>query len=159
MIDSREVCTDDLFAAFRGNNTDGNAFIAQAFQKGACCCITDVRPERSYEGIVLLVDDAEKAVAVIAESFRSLIRIPIVGITGSVGKTTAKEMISAVLEQRFAVLKTDKNLNNQLGVPMTISRLGREHEIAVVEMGVSRPGDMMLLGRIVRPSASIRSRP
>lgn len=155
VIDSREVREGDLFAAFRGSSTDGNAYIDQAFEKGACCCITDVRPDKLHSGPVLFVENVETAVAEIAKAFRVLLHIPIVGITGSVGKTTAKEMISSVLEQRFTVLKTDKNLNNQLGVPMTISRIDREHEIAVIEMGISRPGDMALLGKIVRPSAAV----
>ena len=155
VIDSREVHDGDLFAAFRGNNTDGNAYIEQAFQNGACCCLTDVRPERLYGGVVLFVQDVQDAVVLIAEAFRTLVQIPIVGITGSVGKTTAKEMISSVLEQHYTVLKTEKNLNNQLGVPMTISQINRKHEIAVVEMGISRPGDMELLGKMVKPSAAV----
>ncbi len=155
VIDSREVLEGDLFAAFRGTSTDGNTYIDQAFEKGASCCITDVRPDKPCSGPVLLVENVETAVAEIAKAFRSLVHIPIVGITGSVGKTTAKEMISSVLEQCFTVLKTDKNLNNQLGVPMTISRINREHEIAVVEMGISKPGDMALLGKIVQPSAAV----
>ena len=155
VIDSREVRDGDLFAAFRGNNTDGNAYIEQAIQKGACCCLTDVQPSKEYNGIILYVQDVQEAVTAIAEAFRMQVDIPIVGITGSVGKTTAKEMISSVLEQHYTVLKTEKNLNNQLGVPMTISQINRNHEIAVIEMGISRPGDMELLGKMVRPSAAV----
>ncbi len=117
VIDSREVQPGDLFAAFRGSNADGNSYISAAFQNGAYCCLTDVPPKEMYDGIVLLVDDVQKAVISIAEEFRKNVNIPIVGITGSVGKTTAKEMVSSVLEQHYSVLKTEKTLIISWGSP------------------------------------------
>ena len=155
VLDSREVREGDLFAAFRGERTDGNAYIGQSFAKGAFCCLTDVSPAEEQPGPVILVEDVQSAVETVTEAFRTLVQIPIVGITGSVGKTTAKEMISAVLEQHFRVLKTYRNLNNQLGVPLTITRIEPSHEIAVVEMGVSKIDDMDLLGRLVRPHTGV----
>ncbi len=153
-IDSRNVAVGDLFAAFKGEQTDGNEFIEAAFGKGAVACITDRRPQ-DICGTIILVDDIQKSIETLAREFRKTVSIPFVGITGSVGKTTAKEMISSVLSQKYSVLKTDKNYNNQLGVPITLSRIGREHEIAVVEMGVSKIDDMDLLGDIVRPQVGV----
>ncbi|MBR0351929.1 MAG: UDP-N-acetylmuramoyl-tripeptide--D-alanyl-D-alanine ligase [Oscillospiraceae bacterium] len=153
-IDSRNVRSGDLFAAFRGEQTDGNEYIDAAFRNGAAACITDRRPQE-ITGTIILVEDVQKSLETLAKEFRNTVSIPFVGITGSVGKTTAKEMISSVLSQKYCVLKTDKNYNNQLGVPITLSRISREHEIAVVEMGVSKIDDMDLLGDIVRPQVGV----
>ena len=91
----------------------------------------------------------------LAEAYRKTLDIPVIGITGSVGKTTAKEMVSAVLSQRFKVLKTDKNFNNELGVPLTIFRIEPEHEAAVIEMGISDFGEMSRLAQMVRPTDAV----
>lgn len=154
IIDSREARKGDLFAAFAGENVDGHNFISSALSSGAVCCLVERIPDGVY-GAVILVESVEEAVASISEYFRRLISIPVIGITGSNGKTTAKEMISCVLSECFNVLKTDKNLNNQIGVPMTVSSINREHTAAVVEMGVSKKRDMELLGRIVRPDIMV----
>ncbi len=154
VIDSRAVEPGDVFAAYRGERADGHDYIAVAFEKGAVCCLAERIPEGESRPI-LLVENVQTAVERIAEAYRSMIRIPVVGITGSVGKTSAKEMIASVLEQRFRVLKTDKNLNNQIGVPMTVSRIEEEHQAAVVEMGISDFGEMRLLSRIVRPTIAV----
>ncbi len=155
VIDSRKVQPGDLFAAFRGEQTDGNAYIGKAFESGAVACITDRQPETEYPGLIILVEDVQKALETFAFEYMRSIDIRKVGITGSVGKTTAKEMIASVLSQRFNVLKTDGNFNNQLGVPVTVSRIRREHQIAVIEMGVSKINDMDLLGDIVRPDVGV----
>ena len=154
-IDSRNVVPGDLFAAFKGEQSDGNLFIDKAFENGAVACLTDKWPDQSLKGTKIFVENVQTALEILSKEFRKTVSIPFIGVTGSVGKTTAKEMISSVLEQRFNVLKTEKNYNNQLGVPMTVSRIGREHEIAVVEMGVSKIGDMDLLGDIIRPQVGV----
>ena len=154
VIDSRAVQPGDLFVAYRGERADGHDYIAAALQKGAACCLAERLPD-GVEGPVLLVPDVQHALEEIAAAYRATLSLPVVGITGSVGKTTAKEMVAAVLSQRFRVLKTEGNLNNQIGVPMTVSRITKEHEAAVVEMGVSGFGEMRLLSRIARPTIGV----
>ena len=154
VIDSRAVEPGDLFVAYRGEKTDGHRFIASALEKGAVCALCEWVPE-GVEGPVLVVGDVQCALEEIAASYRRTLHIPIVGVTGSVGKTTAKEMIASVLSQRFRVLKTEGNLNNQIGVPMTVSRIEPEHEAAVVEMGISGFGEMTALAKIARPTVAV----
>jgi len=154
IIDSRLVKEGDMFVAYKGEKVDGHDFIPLALEKGAACCLAQRVPEGT-EGCVLAVEDVQSALEKIAEAYRNCIDIPVVGITGSVGKTTAKEMISAVLEQKFKVLKTDKNLNNHIGVPMTLSRIGAEHEAAVVEMGISGFGEMTVLAKMAKPDVAV----
>ena len=103
----------------------------------------------------ILVDDVEKALKRFAESYRAKFDIPVIGIAGSVGKTTAKEMVASVLAERFNVLKTEKNLNNELGVPLTLFRINPEHEVAVVEMGISDFGEMTRLAKMVKPTMAV----
>ena len=154
IIDSRAVQPGDLFVAYRGEKTDGHRFIASALEKGAACCLAEVLPE-GVSGPVLLVENVQTALEQIVEACRETLSLPVIGITGSVGKTSAKEMIAAVLSQRFRVLKTEGNLNNQIGVPMTISRITPEHEIAVVEMGISGFGEMRTLSRMAKPTLGV----
>ena len=154
VIDSRAVQPGDLFVAYKGENTDGHKFIAMALEKGAACALAEYLPE-GVSGPVIICDSVQTALEKISAAYRQSLDIPVVGITGSVGKTTAKEMVSAVLSQRFKLLKTDGNLNNQIGVPMTVSRIEAEHEAAVVEMGISGFGEMRLLADIARPSLAV----
>ena len=154
VIDSREIAPGDLFVAFRGEKTDGHRFIQSALEKGAVCALAEYLPE-GVAGPVLLVSNVQRALEEICTAYRRTLQIPVVGITGSVGKTTAKEMISAVLAQRYRVLKTEGNHNNQIGVPMTVSRIEPEHELAVVEMGISGFGEMTELAAIARPTVAV----
>ena len=154
VIDSRFVEPGDLFAAYKGERADGHDFIPAAIDKGAACCLAQRVPE-GVQGPILLVEDVQAALEQIAAAYRRELSIPMIGITGSVGKTSAKEMIAAVLEQRFRVLKTEKNLNNQIGVPMTVSRIEPEHQAAVVEMGISGFGEMRALAKIVKPTIGV----
>ena len=154
VIDSRAVCPGDLFVAYRGERVDGHDYIAAAFERGAACCLAERVPEGETRPIIL-VESVQKALEQIAAAYRETLPIPVIGITGSVGKTSAKEMIASVLSQRLRVLKTEGNLNNQIGVPMTASRITREHEAAVVEMGISGFGEMTELARIARPTAAV----
>ena len=154
VIDSRSVQPGDLFAAYRGERVDGHDYIAAAFERGAACCLAERVPEGETRPLIL-VESVQRALEQIAAAYRETLSIPVIGITGSVGKTSAKEMIAAVLSQRLRVLKTEGNFNNQIGVPMTVSRITRAHEAAVVEMGISGFGEMTELARIAQPTAAV----
>ena len=148
--DSRKVEKDCLFAAISGERVDGHDFIPAVMEAGALCCIGEKVPDKNCRPFIR-VRDTVAALQLIAEFYRTRFDIPFIGITGSVGKTTAKEMVAAVLSQKYKVLKTAGNFNNDLGVPLTIFSLRDEHTAAVVEMGISHFGDMSRLTRIVKP--------
>ena len=154
VIDTRAVESGDLFAAFRGERVDGHDFIPAAFERGAACCIGERAPEGETRPVIV-VPDVLTALEQITAGYRGDFDLPVVGITGSVGKTTAKEMISAVLEQHFRTLKTEGNLNNRYGVPMMLSQLNSGHEEAVIEMGISEFGEMTRLARMVQPTMAV----
>ncbi len=154
VIDSRLVKDGFAFAAIAGEHVDGHDYVEKAFELGASCCIVE-HDIPAASGCLIVVDSTARAMARLAEAYRKTLDIPVIGITGSVGKTTAKEMISAVLSQRFRVLKTDKNFNNELGVPLTIFRIEPEHEAAVIEMGISGFGEMSRLAQMVRPTDAV----
>ena len=154
VVDSRNIKAGDLFAAFKGEKSDGHDYIATAFEKGASCCLAERIPE-GVRGSIIVVDNVQSAIEKIGKACREKLNIPIIGITGSVGKTTAKEMVWSVLSQRWNTLKTEGNHNNQIGVPMTLSRIEREHEAAVVELGISGFGEMRLLSSMARPTAAV----
>ena len=152
-IDSRKCEKDCLFAALKGENSDGHDYIKKALDMGAACCLAEHPPaERSSVVVVPSVADALKT---LAAYYRALFHIPVIGITGSVGKTTTKEMLAAVLAQRFNVHKTKGNLNNELGVPLTLFGLDDSHEAAVIEMGISEFGEMTRLTNMVRPDMAV----
>ena len=152
--DSREASVGCLFAALRGQNHDGHDFIDAAFVQGAVCCISE-RLIESHGGAVIKVDSTMAALGKMAAYYRSQFDIPFIGITGSVGKTTAKEMLGHVFSERFDTLSNEGNLNNELGVPMTLFRLDGAHELAVLEMGVSDFGEMSRLTAMVRPDIAV----
>ena len=154
VIDSRLVKAGDLFAAFKGDKVDGHDYIEAAFEKGASCCLAEHTVEE-FSGSLIVVENVQEAIEKIGKVCRASFNIPVIGVTGSVGKTTAKEMIYAVLSQRWNTLKTEGNHNNQIGVPMTLSRIEREHEAAVVELGISGFGEMSLLASMARPTMGV----
>ena len=154
VIDSRAVAAGDLFVAYRGEKTDGHRYIQSALDKGAVCALAEYLPS-GVEGPVLLVENVQTALEKICTAYRETLQIPVVGITGSVGKTTAKEMIASVLSQRYYTLKTEGNHNNQIGVPMTVSRIEKEHEAAVIEMGISGFGEMTELASVAKPTVAV----
>ena len=134
--DSRTITPGCLFAAIPGERVNGHDFIPQAAEKGASCVLCERFVEADIPQIA--VPDTQAALRAIAAWYRGRFDIPFIGVTGSVGKTTAKEMIASVLSARYDTLKTEKNFNNDLGVPLTLFRLREEHQAAVVEMGISR---------------------
>ncbi len=150
VIDSRAIAPGDLFVAYKGEHADGHDYIKTALTKGAACALAERVPE-DVTGPVILVDSVQLALERITARCRRNLTLPIVGVTGSVGKTSAKEMIWSVLSRTMSVHKTDKNLNNQIGVPMTVSRVNEWHDAAVIEMGISNFGDMAALAPMVLP--------
>ena len=148
--DSRRIEPGCLFAAIAGERADGHDFIPAAMEAGALCAIGEKPPVKGA-GPYIRVRSTLEALQLIAEFYRTRFDIPFIGVTGSVGKTTAKEMVACVLAQRYNVHKTAGNFNNELGVPLTIFGLREEHSAAVIEMGISHFGEMSLLTRIVKP--------
>lgn len=153
-IDSRKVEAGFLFVPIRGARVDGHMFIPQVMAAGALCSLSEKRLEGT-DYPYILVDSCELALKMIAEHYRKSLNIKVVGITGSVGKTSTKEMIASVLAQKYKVLKTDGNFNNEIGLPLTIFRIREEHEVAVLEMGISDFGEMERLARVARPDISV----
>ena len=154
VIDSREAGPGLMFCALPGERADGHEYMRSALEKGAACCLATHVPE-GVTGPVILVDDVHSAMAKIAGACRDKLDIPVVGITGSSGKTTAKEMCAAVLSQKYNTLKTEKNFNNELGVPLTLFRIGPEHGAAVVELGINHFGEMGRLGAMAKPDIAV----
>ncbi|WP_122641604.1 UDP-N-acetylmuramoyl-tripeptide--D-alanyl-D-alanine ligase [Luxibacter massiliensis] len=153
-IDSRKIQRDCLFIAIRGNRVDGHMFIPQSIREGALCAVSEKRIETpSYPYI--LVNSCTQALKDIAEHYRRSLHLKVVGISGSVGKTSTKEMIASVLSRKFNVLKTEGNFNNEIGLPLTIFNVREEHEIAVLEMGISDFGEMERLAKIARPDICV----
>ncbi len=156
-IDSRAVAPGNLFVAYRGEKTDGHLYIDAALRAGAACALAEVVPE-GVGGPVIVCEDVQTALEKLMVAFRAKVSVPVIGITGSVGKTTAKEMVSAVLSQHFRVHKTAGNLNNTIGVPISLAGIGREDEIAVLEMGINHFGEMDHLGAMVKPDLMLYTR-
>ena len=154
VIDSRGAGPGLMFCALPGERADGHEYMRFALEKGAACCLATHVPE-GVTGPVILVDDVRSAMAKIAGACRDRLGIPVVGITGSSGKTTAKEMCAAVLSQKYNTLKTEKNFNNELGVPLTLFRIGPEHGAAVVELGINHFGEMSRLGAMAKPDIAV----
>ena len=151
--DSRTAEPGCLFAAIPGARSDGHDHLLQAAEKGACCALCQ-RPVAAPVPQII-VPDTQTALRALAAWYRAQFHLPVVGVTGSVGKTTAKEMIASVLSVRYETLRTEKNFNNELGVPLTLFRLREEHEAAVVEMGISGFGEMTRLAEMVRPQIGV----
>lgn len=153
-IDSRQVQPGDIFVALQGEHVDGHDFLKEVDSAGAVAAIV----EKSIQGCLLpqwIVPDAVIALGNIAAMNRNAFTGPVIGVTGSVGKTTVKEMIAAVLAQNGQPLMTAGNLNNHLGVPLTLLRLDKIHDSAVIEMGASALGDIQYLTQIVRPHVAL----
>lgn len=155
---SKEMKAKSLFVPIIGERVDAHNFIAGAMEAGAVATFTSramseiaVVEGKSY----ILVEDTIAAMQKLAAYYRSLFAIPVIGVTGSVGKTTTKEMIAAALETKFSVLKTAGNMNSQVGLPLTIFNIDHSHEIAVIEMGMSEEGELAKLAAIARPNIAV----
>ena len=152
--DTRNIIKNDLFFALKGPNFNGNTFVQKAIDNGAKYAVID---EKKYyvEGKTFLVDDVLKSLQKLATIHRKKNKIPVIAITGTNGKTTTKELIGSVLKSKFNVLITRGNLNNHIGVPLTILKIQDEHQIAVIEMGASKEGDIKELAEIALPNYGI----
>lgn len=148
--DSRKITERCIYLALKGDNYDGNDFAASALGQGAAYSIVD-RPDAVTDDRIILVENGLRTLQQLARRHRDEFTIPFIGITGSNGKTTTKELIHAVLSQRFKVLSTIGNLNNHIGVPLTLFRLDGTHDIAIIEMGASHHGDIAELCSIANP--------
>ena len=159
ITDSRDCPEGSIFVALKGATFDGNQYAMQALEKGCAYAIVD-DPEvfsvhSSQESRLILVDDCLQTFKDLAREHRRQFDIPVIAITGTNGKTTTKELIAAVLQQQFNVLYTQGNFNNDVGVPKTLFRLTKEHEIAVIEMGASHPGDIKTLAETAEPTCGL----
>lgn len=152
--DTRNLPAGCVFFALHGATFDGNTFAAQALKQGASVAVID-NPEYAIEGKTILVPDTLLALQELAREWRRTLNIPIIAITGTNGKTTTKELTAAVLATRYKVHYTQGNLNNQIGVPLTLLQLTRAHEIAIIEMGASHPGDIKELVEIAEPTCGL----
>ena len=158
-IDTRTLAEGQLFVPLPGATTDGHRFIAQAFARGAgaALCARDryAEFERKEPGPLIVVDDVTAALQRIAARYRERWRGPLYGVTGSVGKTTTKDLVAAVLGTLGLTLKTEGNLNNHWGVPLTLLGMKGEHVAAVVEMGSNHPGEIAFLAALARPNRAV----
>ena len=154
--DSRAITPDALFIPLMGDRFDGHAYIGQALEQGAAGTLTGHElGDYSRDKFYILVPDTMLALGDLAAYYRSKFDVKIVAVTGSVGKTTTKDMVASVLDQRFSVLKTQGNFNNNIGVPRTLFNLDSSHQAAVIEMGMNHLGEIDYLTRMVRPDAAI----
>jgi UDP-N-acetylmuramoyl-tripeptide--D-alanyl-D-alanine ligase len=156
MTDTRSLKPGHLFLALRGEKFDGHDFAGVAVEQGAIAAITDRRTGTQLNGVPQLqVEDTLQAYQQIARWWRDQFDIPVIAVTGSVGKTTTKELIAAVLSTKGNVLKTQGNYNNEIGVPKTLLELGPEHDYAVIEMAMRGPGQIALLAQMARPTVGV----
>ena len=154
VIDSRKAEKGSLFIAIKGARVDGHTFIPQVMEKGALCSVSE-QDLGDVDYPYIRVASCEQALKDIAEHYRRSLDIKVVGISGSVGKTSTKEMIASVLSQKYSVLKTEGNFNNEIGLPLTVFNIREEHEVAVLEMGISNFDEMTRLAKIARPDICV----
>jgi UDP-N-acetylmuramoyl-tripeptide--D-alanyl-D-alanine ligase len=158
-IDSREVSKGDIFIAIKGENFDGHKFVRGAIDKGAKLCI--VHEKDQYENLseedvsVILVKDTKRALLDLAAYYISTLDIKVIGITGSTGKTSTKDLMAAALSERYNVFKTQGNFNNDIGLPLMIFKLDKTYEVAILEMGMSNLGEIDTLAKVAKPSIGV----
>lgn len=157
-IDSRRLAPGALFVAIKGPRFDGHDFLAEAASRGARAALVEREAEAAPGFAVVRVADTRRALGQLAREWRLRLALPVVAVSGSVGKTTTKDMAARLLEPLGPVLKTEGNLNNELGLPLTLLRLRPEHRAAVVELGMSAPGEIRALARLAAPAVAILTR-
>ena len=153
--DSRNVKDGTLFVAIKGENVDGHKFIKDCFSKGAAAVFTENDVPEDSNGCYIKVENSRSALQKLAAYYRSRQNVKLIGITGSVGKTSTKEMVAAGLSKGFDVMKTQGNKNSQIGLPMTMFEIEKHHEAAVIEMGMSEFGEMDRLADIAKPDMAV----
>jgi UDP-N-acetylmuramoyl-tripeptide--D-alanyl-D-alanine ligase len=155
-IDSRTLQVGEAFFAIVGHRLDGHAYLGDAAARGAACVVVHTLPDEPPANVPLvLVEDTTRALGRLAAWHRSRFSVPVVAITGSIGKTTVKELTAAVLATRYEVLKPASSFNNQWGLPLTLLRLGPDHGAAVVEIGTNQAGEIATLSAIARPTVGV----
>lgn len=154
-IDSRTIKEGELFIAIKGRRFDGHDFLYEALTRGSGAVVNYLPPETVNGKTIIYVNDTLKALQEVAHYMRSKRDIPVLGITGSNGKTTTKELIASILSTKYRVLKNTGNLNNHIGLPLSLSRLSKTDEIVVLEMGASAPGEIKELCEIALPSYGV----
>lgn len=154
-IDSRTIKPGELFVALKGNKHDGHSFVKQAFDKGAAAAIVSQLPITNYRLPLIIVKDTIKALGDLAAWYRSLFSLPIIGITGSNGKTTTKDLTAKCLETHYHVLKNKESFNSLTGVPISLFNLEDTHEVGVLEIGTNRIGEIKRLSNIVMPKFGV----
>ena len=154
--DSRKVKKGELFIVLKGPRYDGQDFIPEALEKGACGILVSKLPITCHPSpVTILAKDTLKALGQIAKYYREKFNLPVVAVTGSTGKTTTKDMIASILSLKLSVLKTEGNFNNEVGVPLTLFRLSKKHQVAVLELGMSALGEIERLTRISSPRMGV----
>ncbi|VAX11571.1 UDP-N-acetylmuramoyl-tripeptide--D-alanyl-D-alanine ligase [hydrothermal vent metagenome] len=150
--DTRCIQTGELFLALSGPNFDGNAFAEAAMQAGAAACMLEKDMGVSP---TLIVDDAHQALGLLAQHWRRQFKLPLIAVTGSNGKTTVKEMLASIFAQKGKLLATRGNLNNDIGMPLTLLRLNQSHDFAVIEMGANHAGEIKYLTELASPDVAL----
>ncbi len=155
-IDTRTLEEGSIYIAIKGESSDGNKYVNEAFTKGALACIIDedIDTKKYINNTIIKVENGIKALQDLAIYKRNLYNIPVVAVTGSVGKTSTKDIIASVLSQKFDVLKTEGNFNNHIGLPLTLLNL-KNHTAVVVEMGMNHQGEISILSKIARPTIAV----
>ncbi len=153
--DSREVVPGGVFFALKGASMDGHRFIADALSRGAAALVVQRRTELSHGVVEIIVPNTWDALYAVARYVREHVDPLVVGVTGSNGKTSTKEMVAAILGRKYSVLRTTGNLNTETGVPLTILKLEPEHEALVLEMGMQRAGDVGRLAQLAQPTVAV----
>lgn len=154
--DSRSITPGCLFIPLEGERFDGHSFINAALEAGAAGCLTARERESYLPGkFYIKVRSTQRALWELARYYKGLFPIPFIAVTGSVGKTTTKDMVAAVLGARFRVHKTEGNFNNDIGVPLTLLKLEKGHEVCVVELGMDHAGEIDNLARLVEPDMAL----
>src|SRR6202050_4943652 len=156
-IDSRSIQRGELFLAVKGERMDGHDFVTQALEKGAVAAVIrkDQLVRYPLKTGLITVDDTLTALQTLATAVRRLWAKPLIGVTGSAGKTTTKEAIAHVLSARFRVLKSEGNFNNHFGLPLMLLKIEPEHDVAVIEMGMSHAGEIAALAKIAQPEIGV----
>ncbi|MDW0110154.1 UDP-N-acetylmuramoyl-tripeptide--D-alanyl-D-alanine ligase [Sporosarcina aquimarina] len=155
-IDSRSITEGDLFIPFRGEHANGHVYVQSAVEKGAAASLWLIdEPNPPADIPLIFVEDAELALQQLARSYREQLTCTVIGVTGSNGKTSTKDLLASVLGAQFAVRKTEGNFNNELGMPLTILSLEEETEVAVLEMGMSGFGEISFLSKLAKPDIAI----
>jgi UDP-N-acetylmuramoyl-tripeptide--D-alanyl-D-alanine ligase len=149
-IDSRNMKGNDLFVPIIGEKVDAHRFIAQAMENGAVVTLTSEHESMDFNRCFIKVKDTKKALQDVGSYYRKRLSLPLIGITGSVGKTTTREMVACALSSRFAVYKTPANHNSQVGLPITLTEITKKDEIGVIELGMSEPGELTVIAKVAQ---------